>query len=96
MKINVFWIIALVAVVVAPRGEVTMAAETVTCDPEELSPCLEAITIGTPPSKDCCDKLTEQMPCLCGYIKDPNFGKFINTPNAEKVQKSCGISLPKC
>ncbi|KAF7136174.1 hypothetical protein RHSIM_Rhsim08G0083800 [Rhododendron simsii] len=95
MKINVFCGVALLAMMMALQGEVPVV-EAATCNAVELSPCLAAITMGAPPSQACCDKLKEQEPCLCGYIKDPNLGRFVNSPNAIKVQKSCGIPAPKC
>ncbi|KAI3975904.1 hypothetical protein MKX01_041125 [Papaver californicum] len=58
----------------------------VTCSPVQLAPCLGAImSSSTPPSKACCNKLREQKPCLCGYMRDPNLKQYVNTPNGKKV-----------
>ncbi|KAF7130294.1 hypothetical protein RHGRI_028799 [Rhododendron griersonianum] len=84
---------ALVVVVVLANARVT---EAVTCNPLELRPCLGAFTSGQPPSAGCCDKVREQKPCLCGYIKNPNLKKFVNSPNTRKVAAGCGVPYPKC
>ncbi|XVE60870.1 hypothetical protein DITRI_Ditri05aG0161600 [Diplodiscus trichospermus] len=86
-------VVALVVVLLS--GEKCTAADPVTCDPAELAPCLEAFTSPTPPSDICCSNLKEQSPCLCGYLEDPNIGKyFVGNPNAERVAKTCGIPYP--
>ncbi|KAM1189656.1 hypothetical protein ACFX2J_025305 [Malus domestica] len=85
----------MVAVVVALYDEVR-TTEAVTCSPLELSPCLEAIRSGTPPSATCCEKLKEQQPCLCEYIKNPALKPYINNPNAKKVASACGVPFPQC
>ncbi|KAM6567237.1 hypothetical protein CsatA_026365 [Cannabis sativa] len=72
------------------------SAEAVTCSPLQMSSCLSAITGGSPPSSQCCAKLKEQKPCLCGYLKDPNLRQYVNSPNARNVAAKCGVSLPKC
>nr|P86809.1 RecName: Full=Non-specific lipid-transfer protein 2; AltName: Full=Allergen Api g 6.0101; AltName: Allergen=Api g 6 [Apium graveolens Rapaceum Group] len=66
-----------------------------TCSAVQLSPCLAAITKNTPPSAACCNKLKEQKPCLCGYLKDPNLKNYVNSPGARKTASSCGVAL-KC
>ncbi|XP_062094704.1 non-specific lipid-transfer protein 2-like [Humulus lupulus] len=71
-------------------------AEAVTCSPVQMSSCLTAITNGSPPSSQCCAKLKEQKPCLCGYLKDPNLRQYVNSPNARKVVAKCGVPYPKC
>ncbi|XAR71383.1 hypothetical protein NMG60_11028610 [Bertholletia excelsa] len=70
--------------------------EAVTCDPTELRPCALAMTTPLPPSKQCCKKFTEQVPCLCGYYKDPNFKQYVNVAKAQSVASKCGVSLPPC
>ncbi|ESQ47247.1 hypothetical protein EUTSA_v10028094mg [Eutrema salsugineum] len=66
------------------------------CVPTELLPCLPAITIGGEPAKDCCDKLKEQQPCFCDYIKNPMYSMYVTSPNARKVLDACKIPFPSC
>ncbi|CAN4116826.1 unnamed protein product [Withania somnifera] len=73
-----------------------LVTEAVTCSPTELVPCAAAMTSSQPPSSTCCGKLREQKPCLCGYLKNPNLRQYINSPNAQKVSKSCGVPTPRC
>ncbi|CAA3028972.1 non-specific lipid-transfer protein 2-like [Olea europaea var. sylvestris] len=87
-------VLYLVAVVVL-LGNMHMT-EAVTCNAAELTPCLDAFTSPRPPSAVCCSKLNEQKPCLCGYIKDPRFAKYVKSPKAKKVASSCGVPIPKC
>ncbi|TYG80883.1 hypothetical protein E1A91_D02G240600v1 [Gossypium mustelinum] len=90
--------VALAAVAVF-SGE-TRTVEAVTCSPIELIPCLPAIsTPPKPPSAACCRKVKEQLPCFCGYLKDPGAKPFIDNPNIPKVASSCGVAHafpPKC
>ncbi|XP_062004742.1 non-specific lipid-transfer protein 2-like [Rosa rugosa] len=67
-----------------------------TCDPVQLSPCLDPIQHGSKPSSTCCQKLKEQIPCLCGYIKNPAFKQYVTGPNAEKLSANCGVQYPRC
>ncbi|CAN8276010.1 unnamed protein product [Cochlearia groenlandica] len=67
-----------------------------TCTPTQLMPCLQAITTGGDPTKECCDNLNAQKPCLCGYIKNPDFSMYVSSPNAKKVLKACNIPDPSC
>ncbi|MQL05579.1 hypothetical protein EI012_26440 [Escherichia coli] len=76
--------------------EVSYMAEAVTCSPTELSSCLGAITSSSPPSRTCCQKLREQQPCLCGYLRNPTLRQYVNTPGARRVASSCGVPLPSC
>ncbi|KAL1215216.1 Non-specific lipid-transfer protein 2 [Cardamine amara subsp. amara] len=66
------------------------------CVITELMPCLPAITAGGPPSEECCDKMNEQKPCLCGYIKNPALSTYVSSPNSLKVLKACKIPIPTC
>lgn len=68
----------------------------VTCEPTQLFPCLRSFTSGTPPPPLCCKKLKQQKPCMCGYIKNPKFAKYVKSPNAKKVAKACHVKIPKC
>ncbi|KAK4490553.1 hypothetical protein RD792_001235 [Penstemon davidsonii] len=82
----------LVVVLVA---EVQDAA-AVNCTPTELSPCLAAITGGGTPSQQCCDKLKEQKPCFCNYLKNPSLKPYVDSPNSKKVAAACGVTIPSC
>ncbi|PON91156.1 Bifunctional inhibitor/plant lipid transfer protein/seed storage helical domain containing protein [Trema orientale] len=86
--------VAVVAAVVLLSEAPT--SEAVTCSVYELSSCLSAITYGTTPSSQCCSKLYEQKPCLCGYLKDPNLSQYVNSANAKKVAYYCNVSYPSC
>ncbi|ESQ47250.1 hypothetical protein EUTSA_v10028232mg [Eutrema salsugineum] len=66
------------------------------CVATELSPCLPAVTLGGTPTVDCCGKLNEQKPCLCGYIKNPAYSMYITSPNAHKVFTACNVPYPSC
>ena len=86
-------------VVAAGRAPATgdMAAEAdVSCSPLQLSPCLDPIQHDSKPSSICCQKLKEQVPCLCGYIKNPAFKPYVTGPNAQKLSSNCGVPFPRC
>ncbi|PKI69942.1 non-specific lipid-transfer protein 2-like [Punica granatum] len=69
----------------------------VTCVASELASCLPAMTSPAAPTTECCTKLKEQQPCLCGYLKDPTLRMYWSSPNAKKVANTCGIPYPiKC
>ncbi|KAL8245816.1 hypothetical protein R6Q59_007032 [Mikania micrantha] len=88
------WLAAYAILVMILAGtKVTMA---VTCSVTELSPCIPSFTSPTPPSKECCTKLKEQKPCLCGYIKNPSLKQYVTSPYAKKVSSACGVPIPKC
>ncbi|KAL3521353.1 hypothetical protein ACH5RR_019502 [Cinchona calisaya] len=70
--------------------------EAVTCNAAELSPCLPAIVNGSPPTEQCCQKAREHESCICTYMKDPQFGKYFESPNARKIVQACGLNWPKC
>ncbi|KAI3515689.1 hypothetical protein L1887_14592 [Cichorium endivia] len=80
-------------VMVFPGSKMATAA---TCSVTQLSPCLPAFTSSSPPSAQCCTKLKEQSPCLCGYIKNPSLKAYITSPNARKVASTCAVPIPKC
>lgn len=96
MKSNVFCVVALILSMQAVLLGELRAVNAVTCDVMELSPCHDAITTGVPPLKACCDKLKEQKPCLCGYIKDPKFSKYVNSPYSKVIETACNTPKPKC
>lgn len=82
--------VAMMVVLMVAEVHVT---EAVTCSAIQLSPCLEAITKSKAPSAACCSKLREQKPCLCGYVKDPNLKKYVNSPGARKAASACGVTV---
>ncbi|WMV18174.1 hypothetical protein MTR67_011559 [Solanum verrucosum] len=88
--------IFFIAMLVILLGEL-LVVESVTCNVMELVPCAPAIISGQlPPSEACCAKLKEQVPCLCGYLKDPTLKPYVDSPNAQKVFQACGVTIPKC
>ncbi|KAF5756180.1 putative bifunctional inhibitor/plant lipid transfer protein/seed storage helical [Helianthus annuus] len=74
----------------------TVTTTAVTCSVSELSPCLPSFTSAAKPSAQCCNKLKEQKPCLCGYIKNPSLKQYVSSPNAKKVASTCGVPIPNC
>uniref|UniRef100_A0A7N0TBZ6 Bifunctional inhibitor/plant lipid transfer protein/seed storage helical domain-containing protein n=1 Tax=Kalanchoe fedtschenkoi TaxID=63787 RepID=A0A7N0TBZ6_KALFE len=72
------------------------AAEAVTCKVEELSPCLDSFLSSSPPTPQCCSKVKEQEPCLCGYAKNPAYAPYINNPNIKMILDDCQVPYPKC
>ncbi|KAL6587860.1 hypothetical protein OROMI_000838 [Orobanche minor] len=88
------WCLLVAAVVLASDLQ---EAATVTCNPMNLRSCLPAITGSQNPSKECCDKLNEQVPsCYCTYVKDPAFKAYIDSTKAKEVAESCGLTIPTC
>ncbi|PKI56761.1 hypothetical protein CRG98_022822 [Punica granatum] len=92
---SVVWLCLVVAAALA-AAVLVKEAEAVTCSPLELSPCLGAITSSSPPSGQCCSKLREQRPCLCGYLRNPSLRSYVNSPNARRVAVTCGVPFPQC
>ncbi|KAK1440618.1 hypothetical protein QVD17_06447 [Tagetes erecta] len=86
----------LVVILVVGATHSEAVDEAVPCDPRQLMPCLGSIMHGTPPPPLCCKKLKLQKPCMCGYIKNPQFRKYVKSPNAKKVSKICHVTMPKC
>lgn len=83
-----------IMVVVLARSNVSMA---VTCLVSDLSYCMPAFSSAAPPSGLCCNKLKQQSPCLCQYIRNPSLKQYITSPNAKKVSSICGVTFPaKC
>lgn len=89
-------VVVVVAGLIFLLADFALVAESVTCNPVELSPCLNSFTSSAPPSPQCCTKLNEQKPCLCGYVKNPVFALYINSPNAKVVMSACHVPFPKC
>ncbi|KDP32977.1 hypothetical protein JCGZ_13008 [Jatropha curcas] len=88
--------LSLVVVVVVVMAFEVRLSNAVTCSPLALSPCLPAINSSSPPSNDCCVKLREQKPCLCGYLKNPSLKQYVSSPGARRVANSCGVPIPTC
>lgn len=93
MKMKVVCALMIMVVLIV---EVATIAEAANCSPIELSPCLGAITSNAPPSTNCCSKLREQRPCLCGYIKNPNLRQYVNSPGSKRVASACNVVIPNC
>ncbi|KAK9951215.1 hypothetical protein M0R45_006672 [Rubus argutus] len=89
----VFFLTSDLAVVAGGRPA---AEEAVTCNPLELSSCLDPIRYGSRPSSTCCQKLKEQIPCFCGYLKNPVLRGYVSGPNARKLSSNCGVPYPRC
>ncbi|XP_009357787.2 non-specific lipid-transfer protein 2-like [Pyrus x bretschneideri] len=89
-------VLCLVVAVAVVLCEVAGTTEAVTCSPVELSPCMGPIRSGSAPSGTCCQKLREQRPCLCGYIKNPALRTYVTSPNARKLASACGVPIPQC
>ncbi|KAI5684315.1 hypothetical protein M9H77_05543 [Catharanthus roseus] len=95
MKSSAKSAIYLIIMIAMLFGEARVS-RAVTCSPTELSPCIGAITSNQPPSGTCCAKLREQRPCLCGYLRNPSLGQYVNSPNARRVASTCGVGIPRC
>nr|GMC80139.1 non-specific lipid-transfer protein 2 [Ipomoea batatas] len=68
-----------------------------TCDVQQLSPCLSALTFDTKPSQLCCVRLNQQKLCFCEYVKNPTLKEYvIDSPAAKKAIETCKVTLPKC
>ncbi|KAI9128294.1 hypothetical protein K1719_001287 [Acacia pycnantha] len=86
----------VMVVLILAAVELPHMTEAVTCSPLALSPCAGAISSSAPPSSLCCQRLKEQKPCLCGYLKNPSLRQYVNSPGAKKIASSCGVPLPSC
>ncbi|XP_052179772.1 non-specific lipid-transfer protein 2-like [Diospyros lotus] len=89
-------IVAVVSMVVLVLGYEAEVGMAVTCNPVELSPCVNAMTSPAPPTQLCCTKVKLQKSCLCQYVKNPTLRKFVNSPNSKKVSKICRVPFPRC
>ncbi|ESQ27794.1 hypothetical protein EUTSA_v10019361mg [Eutrema salsugineum] len=83
----------LLFLIVAQENRV---AAVETCDPTQLSPCVDAIQRGSTPTRLCCTRVKKQKHCVCQYLKNPTFKSFINSPKARKIATYCGCPYPKC
>ncbi|KAL7131775.1 hypothetical protein ABFS83_12G027100 [Erythranthe nasuta] len=87
---------AVVMVVALVAAEAQETAAGANCNPMELAPCLGAIMGPDNPAPECCQKLKEQVPCFCNYLKDPRAGQIIDSPNGKKIAAVCGLQRPSC
>ncbi|KAI4366997.1 hypothetical protein MLD38_022785 [Melastoma candidum] len=83
------------AVALALATSFVAMAET-SCVPLELSPCIPALSSPVSPSGMCCQKLREQQPCFCGYMRIPALAPYVGNPRAREICKSCGVPIPRC
>nr|GMC79767.1 non-specific lipid-transfer protein 2-like [Ipomoea batatas] len=61
-----------------------------TCDAKQLNPCLSALTFNLHPPPQCCERLNQQKPCFCQYVKNPNLKDYlVNSAAAKKVYELC-------
>ncbi|KAK2965664.1 hypothetical protein RJ640_007670 [Escallonia rubra] len=96
MKASSCSTVCAVLVLVLLTAEAVQVSVAVTCNPVELSSCVNAITSSAPPSQLCCSKVNEQKPCLCQYLKNPSLRQFVSSPNARRVASTCGVPFPTC
>ncbi|EOA26115.1 hypothetical protein CARUB_v10019541mg [Capsella rubella] len=66
------------------------------CTDIEITGCVPAIILGTPPTAECCGKLKAQQPCYCDFIKNPAFRPLVTSPQAHAALGFCGIPYPSC
>ncbi|KAI4352191.1 hypothetical protein L6164_006465 [Bauhinia variegata] len=95
-KISAVALCAVIAVSVLLLEPPQLMVQAANCNPQELSPCLGAVTSNTPPSNDCCQTLRGQKTCLCGYLKNPNLRQYVNSPGAKTVATKCQVAIPNC
>ncbi|GAA0175795.1 hypothetical protein LIER_28903 [Lithospermum erythrorhizon] len=79
----------MVLVVLVGEAKQTKAVD---CDATKLAPCLPAFQDGSAPTSSCCKNLKEQEPCLCQFAKDPNYKKYVDSPNSKKIAAACKVT----
>ncbi|MQM22254.1 hypothetical protein Taro_055304 [Colocasia esculenta] len=84
--------LALVLLLVASQ---LPAAESATCNLNQLLPCSRAYFSSVPPSAACCAKVREQQPCFCQYLRNPNLRNYVNSPNTRRIEAACRVSYPR-
>ncbi|KAF6137307.1 hypothetical protein GIB67_036344 [Kingdonia uniflora] len=92
MKVSV---LAMLVTLLVLANEVQVSTAGI-CFIFGLLPCLNAARTSALPSALCCRRLSEQRSCYCQYLKNPTFKKFLNGPNAQKIQSKCGLTRPTC
>ncbi|KAI3699460.1 hypothetical protein L2E82_43795 [Cichorium intybus] len=88
-------VIVLCAFMVALVGQIP-AMQAANCNYMELVVCAGAITSPQPPSADCCNKVKQQKPCFCGYLRNPSLRQYVTPENARRVARQCGVAIPNC
>ncbi|GMI74622.1 Tracheary Element Differentiation-related 4 [Hibiscus trionum] len=96
MKRVSFVVLFVAALAVSLFSGETCTAEAAICDPQQLSPCISALTSRAAPSTACCGRLNEQRPCLCGYIRNPTLKQFVGNPNTRRIASTCRVPYPRC
>ncbi|MFS7973420.1 putative bifunctional inhibitor/plant lipid transfer protein/seed storage helical [Helianthus anomalus] len=74
-------------------GYLQLPGSETTCDPVQLSWCLQSIVSYLPPTENCCRKLKGQEPCLCQELFDPTFGGYLVLPGAKMVCSACNVTF---
>ncbi|KAJ0526491.1 putative bifunctional inhibitor/plant lipid transfer protein/seed storage helical [Helianthus annuus] len=85
-----------VIVMLLSAGHQQVTGSQITCDPVQLSWCLQSIVSYLPPTEECCQKLKAQEPCLCQETSDPTFGGYLLLPGAQPVCAACNVTYPYC
>lgn len=88
-------VVLLCAFMVVLMSQVPIT-EAANCNYMELVVCAGAITSPQPPSGDCCNKVKEQQPCFCGYLRNPTLRQYVTPENARRVARKCGVAIPNC
>ncbi|KAI4352188.1 hypothetical protein L6164_006462 [Bauhinia variegata] len=96
MKISGVTLCAMMVVSVLLLEAPKMMVEAENCNPDELGPCISAVTSNTSPTKTCCQKLKQQKSCYCGYLKNPNYREYAKSSEAKRLANACQIAIPKC
>nr|GLL39281.1 non-specific lipid-transfer protein 2-like [Ipomoea trifida]GMD49984.1 non-specific lipid-transfer protein 2-like [Ipomoea batatas]GMD51982.1 non-specific lipid-transfer protein 2-like [Ipomoea batatas] len=89
-------IVSLCVVVVLVMSAGGMGVADAVCSLTELEVCLPAMLFGQSPSRECCNKLNEQTPCFCEYMRNPSLRPYVDSPNATKIAAACGVAIPTC
>nr|GLL21525.1 hypothetical protein CDL12_25271 [Ipomoea trifida] len=93
MKAFNFMTLAVVLLLLLGEAQFSLA----TCDAKQLNPCLSALTFNLHPPPQCCERLNQQKPCFCQYVKNPNLKDYlVNSAAAKKVYELCKVTMPKC
>nr|GLL21531.1 Non-specific lipid-transfer protein 2 [Ipomoea trifida] len=84
-----------VAVLLLLLGEAQFSLAT--CDAKQLNPCLSALTFNLHPPPQCCERLNQQKPCFCQYVKNPKLKDYlVNSAAAKKVYELCKLYVIIC
>lgn len=93
--VRVVCIFVVATTVVLLNGACPAAAQT-TCDPAQLgTSCGPAFfSSTTQPTTRCCNKLREQQPCYCAYLRNPQLKPLVDSAAARRIAKACKIQFP--